>query len=440
MVGVTLTTETTNFQSDFDHQSNSKLSICNSIAILPFMDPKDDHVTQNKTDIDPHPVTAGGRTNRTNGGGNGVRFFLESSDDELVTVGDYEFYPRDKLGEGAYGCVYRGKQLSSDSYVAMKLVDTSRLKEGELEAIVKAQSECVVQFLDVVKTDRLTYIIMELCDTDLSKFLAKYGKLDAANLLKVGRCLADGYLVLHRNGIVHRDIKPQNILLKLEEIDDIDEETQPKILSVKFTDFGCSRVSSGDENEGMPCNLAGTFFYMAPEVGANVVDCHEYDEEVDMWSIGVVLYQCMTGQVPFDERQLCRLFLHAIDGNDAGYSPPDPIEGPEHYRQVVKKLLQLDPSARLKPVQLHSFLSHDQPSAFIQCLRHGSCSDENRESIKALMKEQHLKNETSSFKNVWKRRISLDNLPSIRRTASALLGRFVAACGQQNHKQQLHNL
>jgi len=305
-----------------------------------------------------------------------------------------------------------------------------------LEAIVKAQSECVVQFLDVVKTDRLTYIIMELCDTDLARFLSTYGKLNEANLLMVGRCLSEGYMVLHRHGIVHRDIKPQNILLKLEQIEE--GQQQPKINSVKFTDFGCSRVSNGDDGEDMPCNLAGTFFYMAPEVGANVVDCHQYDEEVDMWSIGVVLYQCMTGSVPFDERQLCRLFLHAIDGNDHGYEAPSPAvdDGTELYRNVVKKLLQLDPSARLKPVQLHSYLAHDQPAAFIQCLRKGSCSDEGRENNKSTQQGQ-TKNDKASN---WKRRVSLDNLPSIRRTASAFFGRLVAVCGQQHTKNQQHNL
>jgi len=339
--------------------------------------------------------------------------------------------------------VYQGRQLSSDGPVALKLIATSRLKEGELEAIVKAQSECVVQFLDVIKTDHLTYIIMELCDTDLARFVSTHGKLSTVNLITVGRCLAEGYMVLHRNGIVHRDIKPQNILLKLAPT--IEDDEQPTILSAKFTDFGCSRVSSGDGDD-MPCNLAGTFFYMAPEVGANVIENHQYDEEVDMWSIGVVLYQCMTGQVPFDERQLCRLFLHAIDGNDHGFEPPSPDDGPEHYRSVVKKLLQLDPSARLKPVQLHSFLAHDRPSAFIQCLRQGSCSDDCREHEQAQqqlqMKKEKEQNggEMVMSKPIWKRRVSLDNLPSIRRTASAFFGRLVAACGQQNRPNNQHNL
>jgi len=404
------------------------------------MEPKDDQEHKPNDGMGVRTAggrTAGGRTAGVRTSGNGVKFHLDTADDELVTIGDYEFYPRDKLGEGAYGSVYRGRQLSSGTEVALKLIATARLKEGELEAIVKAQSECVVQFLDVVKTDHLTYIVMELCDTDLAKFMAAHGKLSMVNLLTVGRSLAEGYMVLHRNGIVHRDIKPQNILLKLAETTG---DEQPTILSVKFTDFGCSRVSTGDADD-MPCNLAGTFFYMAPEVGANVVENHQYDEEVDMWSIGVVLYQCMTGRVPFDERQLCRLFLHAIDGNDHGYEAPAmaPEDGPEHYRIVVRKLLQLDPSARLKPVQLHSYLAHDQPAAFIQCLRKGSCSQESRDN-QSHMDQDESKNGkmVDMSKPSWKRRVSLDNLPSIRRTASALFGRLAAACGHQNYTHNLN--
>jgi len=422
MVAVTLVA--TKLDSPFNASNSSSKFL--SLRI-PCMEPRNDELQKNNDEM------VGFRTGGAKTAGNGVKFHLDTAEDELVTIGDYEFYPRDKLGEGAYGSVYRGRQMSSGGEVALKLIDTSRLKEGELEAIVKAQSECVVQFLDVVKTDRLTYIIMELCDTDLARFLATYGKLEMANLLTVGRSLAEGYMVLHRNGIVHRDIKPQNILLKIQPSED---GPQPNILAVKFTDFGCSRVSSGDGDDDLPCNLAGTFFYMAPEVGANVVENHQYDEEVDMWSMGVVLYQCMTGFVPYDERQLCRLFLHAIDGNDHGFEPPAVDEGPELYRTVVRKLLQLDPSARLKPVQFHSYLAHDQPCNFIQCLRQGSCSNDSRDSKS---QQQQLKHEKEDSKQTWKRRVSLDNLPSIRRTASAFFGRLVAACAQQNKVQQ-HNL
>lgn len=202
---------------------------------------------------------------------------------ESTSVGDYEFDWASKLGEGAYGSVFRGHNVKNGTEVAVKIVSSDRVKDDELESISKAQSSCVVRLIDVLKNEQLTYIVMELCDTDLNAFLNIYGKLSEQNLTVLARCLAEGYLVMHRHGIVHRDIKPQNILLKLENYDFKNspaisngktwsprrsgrKSTQPTILAAKFADFGCSRVKKDRNSDDAPANCAGTFFYMAPEV------------------------------------------------------------------------------------------------------------------------------------------------------------------------------
>lgn len=217
-----------------------------------------------------------------------VRFDLGAGADASTSMGDYEFDWTYKLGEGAYGSVYRGCHTGNGTLVAVKVVSSDRVKEDELESISKAQSSCVVRLLDVLKNESLTYIIMELCDTDLNAFLNTYGKLSEQNLTVLARCLAEGYLVLHRHGIVHRDIKPQNILLKLDSgagceschtptlaLTNGDTPSprtvdrrpkQPSILVAKFADFGCSRVRRDRNGDDDPANCAGTFFYMAPEV------------------------------------------------------------------------------------------------------------------------------------------------------------------------------
>ncbi len=94
---------------------------------------------------------------------------------------------------------------------------------------------------------------------------------------------------------------------------------QPRIVSAKIADFGTSRQRFDDEETA---NLTGTLCYMAPEVGANLLDRNEYGPSADIWSIGVVLYNAISGKLPFDEGAQCKLFLNAIVQNYDGFVSP----------------------------------------------------------------------------------------------------------------------
>lgn len=98
-----------------------------------------------------------------------------------------------------------------------------------------------------------------------------------------------GYKALYECCIVHRDIKPQNILIKYDPIGRGFE-------SAKISDFGISRILTEEQSEALS-NVAGTFYYMAPEVGANLLRTCEYDYQVDMWSLGCLFYQCIAAKV-----------------------------------------------------------------------------------------------------------------------------------------------
>lgn len=102
--------------------------------------------------------------------------------------------------------------------------------------------------------------------------------------------LAFGYYALFKENIIHRDIKSQNVLLVL-------SPNGNGIQIAKLTDFGVCRVL--EDADGKLSNIAGTFLTMAPEVGANILKTCEYGSAVDVWSIGCVLYQCLTGHVRF---------------------------------------------------------------------------------------------------------------------------------------------
>ncbi|CAK5017053.1 unnamed protein product [Meloidogyne enterolobii] len=268
--------------------------------------------------------------------------------------GKYEFWdtPSALVGRGSYGIVFRGTQLSRRKPVAVKRMWRMNVRPDELEAMKCVHNENLVSLLDVCLdvNDTISYLVMELCDTDLDRHLkdSSCGHLESADIRVVVESVARGYFALYEKHIVHRDIKPQNILLLYNKFSDKNER---RIHNAKITDFGVSRVLA-DENMGL-CNVAGTLLFMAPEVGANLVAVSEYDHRADMWSIGCLFFQCSSGFTPFDEASLCRLFLHCACGNFDGYEVPElPPETEPAFRLLICSLLQIDSVKRPTPRQL----------------------------------------------------------------------------------------
>ncbi|KAI6241520.1 Protein kinase domain-containing protein [Aphelenchoides fujianensis] len=269
---------------------------------------------------------------------------------------DYEFIDsnRNLLGHGAYGDVFRGKALkktSSESRaVAIKRMAQMNVKENELKVMKRVQNPFLVQLIDICHDEEMqhTFIVMELCHADLDHFLRTQttcGCLEAADFNRVLKDIARGYFALYLEGIVHRDIKPQNVLLLL-------SPDRKRIETAKLTDFGVCRLMT--DEEGGLCNVAGTFWFMSPEVGANVLTTTEYNNLVDMWSIGCLLYQCYTGVLPFDEAAMCRLFLYCAGHNyDAYEFPPLPEGTPNEKREIIHRLLEINRERRMTPVELN---------------------------------------------------------------------------------------
>jgi len=223
------------------------------------------------------------------------------------------------------------------------------VKSNELEAMKRVQNPFLVTLIDIFhdNNDLNTYIVMELCDSDLDKYLSNHTKdgcLTMPEYNTVMRNIAFGYYALFKENIVHRDIKAQNVLLVL---------SPSGIQLAKLTDFGVCRML--EDSEGKLSNIAGTFQYMAPEIGANIVIRSEYGSLVDMWSIGVLFYICLMGHLPFDESTLCRIFLNCACYNFDGYSPPEiPAHIIEADSNLIKRLLEIDPEKRLTPEELYS--------------------------------------------------------------------------------------
>ncbi len=198
------------------------------------------------------------------------------------------------LGNGTFGQVFRGHQLGTFLPVAIKRMNIEDVKKEELQIVSSLQSDFIVKIIALLGDSYFYYVIMELCDESLGQHLLRSNnQLNLGNMDMVLVSLAKGYNELFLKNIIHRDIKPQNILLRYKR--DFKTKCLLEIAVAKISDFGASRVMT--PNGGTVRNLAGTPLYMAPEIGANILKETDYDSKVDMWSIGVVLFECLVGEV-----------------------------------------------------------------------------------------------------------------------------------------------
>jgi serine/threonine-protein kinase len=190
------------------------------------------------------------------------------------------------------------KFMSGDSHVRDDPSFRTRF-EFEARAIAQLQSPHVVRILDYSLVDDVPFIAMEyLQGEDLSARLSRVGRLDAATTYRIVSQVARGLAKAHLARLVHRDIKPENIFLATE---DDEQET------VKLLDFGvaksCAFAVHGNGTQAGA--LIGTPAYMSPE---QVRGTREIDHRSDLWSLAVVAYQCLTGQLPFDSEALGEMF------------------------------------------------------------------------------------------------------------------------------------
>ncbi|XP_071644875.1 serine/threonine-protein kinase unc-51 isoform X2 [Temnothorax longispinosus] len=186
----------------------------------------------------------------------------------MEILGDYEYNPKDLIGTGAFAVVFRGRHR---------------------KALTKLHHENVVALYDCKESNHNVFLVMEYCNGgDLGDYLNAKGTLSEDTIRLFLKQLVRAMKVLHAKGIVHRDLKPQNILLN----HNCGKTCpQPHEITLKIADFGFARFLQ----EGvMAATLCGSPMYMAPEVIMSL----QYDAKADLWSVGTILYQCLTGKAP----------------------------------------------------------------------------------------------------------------------------------------------
>jgi serine/threonine protein kinase/class 3 adenylate cyclase len=270
---------------------------------------------------------------------------LEEPAIERTRLGRFQLY--EKLGQGGMGSVYRAIDLSDGNEVAIKLLSPSWAKRPEslkrflkeARLLAEVNSPHVTNFIEVNEDEGLHYLAIEYVrGTNLADWIARKGRLDEHAALTIMADVARALAVAHERSVIHRDVKPENILL----IDDGTNDPSSKPL-VKLSDFGLARHVV--ENESLEMTQAGailgTPLYMAPEQCAG----EAIDARTDVYAMGATLFHLLAGRPPFlGASPLAVISMHRNEPPPAlqGINP-DVSDGVSH---IVMKALAKPPAQR----------------------------------------------------------------------------------------------
>ncbi|XP_025256341.1 serine/threonine-protein kinase Chk2 isoform X1 [Theropithecus gelada] len=271
-----------------------------------------------------------------------------------LTVDDQSVYPkalRDEyimsktLGSGACGEVKLAFERKTCKKVAIKIISKRKFAIGsaretdpalnvetEIEILKKLNHPCIIKIKNFFDAEDY-YIVLELMEGG-----ELFDKVVGNKRLKEATCKLYFYQMLlavqylHENGIIHRDLKPENVLLSSQEEDCL----------IKITDFGHSKILG---ETSLMRTLCGTPTYLAPEVLVSVGTAG-YNRAVDCWSLGVILFICLSGYPPFSEHRTQVSLKDQITSGKYNFIPEVWAEVSEKALDLVKKLLVVDPKAR----------------------------------------------------------------------------------------------
>jgi serine/threonine-protein kinase len=237
------------------------------------------------------------------------------------------------LGQGSMGVVWKGHHLSLDLPVAVKVVrsldlsDPTRHRERlrrEAQMAARLSHPGIVRVLDFVDDGEFPCLVMELVEgSTLDAYLRARGSFPERTALLMAFHLAGALVAAHEAGILHRDIKPANVLIGADG-------------TLKLSDLGLARPLA-DSSLTDHRNVMGTPLYMAPELFTRT---SQPDPRCDLYSLGVVLYQLMTGAPPFGGSTAQVIHGHLHLGADLGKIP-------EGSRHILSRLLDKEPRLRV---------------------------------------------------------------------------------------------
>jgi hypothetical protein len=244
------------------------------------------------------------------------------------------------IGQGASGEVWRAQHVTVGSFAAVKLVGLGREDPEmlarvltEAQAAASLQSAHVVQVFDQGREGDVAYIAMELLQGEsLADRLAR-GPMSPLEVAKTVRDIARAVGKAHARGVIHRDLKPQNIFLTP------GEAGQPV---AKVLDFGIAKVlaAQGATREGV---VVGTPAYMAPEQVSGQFDV---DWRCDLWQLAIIAFECLTGRLPYAATTMGELFVQIASTHPAQSIRPGEVPAP--FEAWFRRATEHDPNARFQ--------------------------------------------------------------------------------------------
>ncbi|MEG0898566.1 MAG: Stk1 family PASTA domain-containing Ser/Thr kinase [Oscillospiraceae bacterium] len=240
------------------------------------------------------------------------------------------------IGVGGMANVYRARDVVDDKIVAVKILKSEfaeneeflRRFKNESRAIAMLSHDNIVKVYDVSFTEKVHFIVMEFIDgITLKEYIAQQGKLSWKEATYYTMQILRALSHAHDNGIVHRDIKPQNVML-------LSDGT------IKITDFGIARFARS-ETKTLTDRAIGSVHYISPEQASGAV----IDQRTDLYSVGVVLFEMVTGTLPFDADTPISVALKQIQAVPKRPRELNP-EIPEGLEEIVMRAMQKAPSKR----------------------------------------------------------------------------------------------
>ncbi len=254
----------------------------------------------------------------------------------LQTLGNYELL--EKIAEGGMGAIYRGRHLASGQVVAIKIMPPHMAAnpvlltrfEQEFRAASRLNHPNVVRALDYNDSGSTPYLVMEFVDGEsLGQKVERDGKMPEAEAIRIIAQVAQGLHRAHKQGLVHRDVKPDNILLTHDGV-------------AKLADLGLVKEAESDLNLTKTGRGLGTPHFMAPEQFRNAKNA---DVRCDVYSLGATLYQLVTGELPFRSNGPLDAWMKKIH-NDL--TPPRQLvpELSERIDWAILRAMSADPAKR----------------------------------------------------------------------------------------------